>query len=181
VSWLRRLVVFLLALAGGVAGSQAPEFAQQYRQRLGGAIEELRAIVVRFDEDARRNGLDREEALATYGRAGEPFLRDRGMSMTQVIARFDALLRQRERIEATPPALRPLALLRQPDRRVLEGTWADYRPAVPVGPEGWLWAAVGLLLLGALAALLARLFRPLFRRRPPAPEPLVPPPKPWYD
>jgi hypothetical protein len=33
---LGRIFVLIFALAGGIAGSQFPEFAQQYRQRLGG-------------------------------------------------------------------------------------------------------------------------------------------------
>jgi hypothetical protein len=43
--------------------SQAPEFAEQYRQRLGGAIDELTAIVSHFEEDSLRSGYDRRMAL----------------------------------------------------------------------------------------------------------------------
>ena len=35
---LRRGFVLAAGLAGALSASQAPEFAQQYRQRLGGAI-----------------------------------------------------------------------------------------------------------------------------------------------
>ena len=34
-----------IALLAGLIGSQGPEFAPQYRQRLGGAVEELNRIV----------------------------------------------------------------------------------------------------------------------------------------
>ena len=82
-----RTVIFALALAGGGLVSQLPEFAQQYRQRLGGALGEIQRIVSDFDKDAQRSNLSREEALALYGRSAEPFIRDRGLSMTAVLER----------------------------------------------------------------------------------------------
>ena len=42
---LHRSFTGLIAAAGLVSASQMPEFAQQYRQRLGGAVEELRVVV----------------------------------------------------------------------------------------------------------------------------------------
>ena len=41
---LRRFAL-MFGLFCGVAASQLPEFAQQYRQRLGGALDELTALV----------------------------------------------------------------------------------------------------------------------------------------
>jgi hypothetical protein len=52
-----RRVVFFLALLIGIAASQVPEFAQQYRQRLGGAIDELARVIGEFDSDAARMNL----------------------------------------------------------------------------------------------------------------------------
>ena len=52
--WLGRLAVGIAAAAGALTASQLPEFAQQYRQRLGGALEELRQVVADFDADAER-------------------------------------------------------------------------------------------------------------------------------
>src|SRR5688572_1167100 len=75
---LGRLIVVIAAAFGGLVASQFPEFAQQYRQRLGGAVDELLRVVADFDADASRNQLTREAALQTYGRSGEPFLQDRG-------------------------------------------------------------------------------------------------------
>jgi len=56
-------VAFVIGLLLGFVLSQTPEFAQQYRQRLGGAIDELQRIVQQFDNDSRRAGYDRTSAL----------------------------------------------------------------------------------------------------------------------
>lgn len=46
---LGRMLTMAMALLGGVFFSQAPEFAQQYRQRIGGALDELKIMISEFD------------------------------------------------------------------------------------------------------------------------------------
>ena len=165
---LGRLIVVIAAAFGGLVASQFPEFAQQYRQRLGGAVDELLRVVADFDADASRNQLTREAALQTYGRSAEPFLQDRGTSMERVFARYEALSVQQARLETTPPLMRPVVVLSRPDPRVLEGAWADFEPAVPVTASGFVWAALGFFVLGGLVSLVrqsAGIARKRVRRR----------------
>ena len=44
-----RIAAVGFGVLGGFLASQGPEFSQQYRQRLGGAIDELNRVVARFD------------------------------------------------------------------------------------------------------------------------------------
>ena len=61
-------MIRILAMAGGLAGamalSQFPEFSQQYMQRMAGAVDELRGVVLAFDQSASQAGLTRAEAEA---------------------------------------------------------------------------------------------------------------------
>jgi len=164
---IRRTSVAIMAIAGGLAGSQAPEFAQQYSQRLGGAVEELQAVVADFDADARRSGLDRDEALETYSRSPDVFLRDRGISMSEILARFSLLVRQKEELETVEPAMRPVVVMRRPDARIVEGAWRDFEPAVPLTTVGAIWTAAGVALLGFMTWILARVLRLALIRRTP--------------
>lgn len=154
---LGRFLVVLAAALGGLAASQFPEFAQQYRQRLGGALEEMRQVVASFDADASRNRLTREEALSTYTRDDTPFLRDQGASVKQQIGRYEWLSEQRSRLESAPPLMQPVVVLSGPDRRVAEGAWSDFAPAVPVTPVGFVWAGIGFVVAGGLVSLLRQL------------------------
>ena len=61
---LARRLALAIAVLAGLIGSQGPEFAQQYRQRLGGALEELNRIVFDFDDEVRRQNLTRADGLA---------------------------------------------------------------------------------------------------------------------
>ncbi|UPK25466.1 DUF2937 family protein [Bradyrhizobium sp. 195] len=78
-TWLLVAISAFLAILVG----QAPEFAQQYAQRLGGAIAELQRIVDHFDEDSRRSGYDRQGALALMGRNAERYLQHPAREMHQ--------------------------------------------------------------------------------------------------
>jgi len=160
------MIIRTLALAGGLAGaaglSQFPEFSQQYLQRLAGAVDELRPIVVTFDSTAEAAGLSRQAALAQVGgNAVSDDLRD---SMAGAITRY-------ERLGADLVALRgadALARLAQPwhfrDTQLVRSTLADYRPAVPVTMTGLVCAAIGFaagwfvigLGVGGLRRLLGR-------------------------
>lgn len=156
----------IVSLAGGAVASQAPELAQQYRQRLGGALEEVAHVVADFDADAARNNLRREEALALHDQAEEPFLRDRGQSIRRTIARFERLRHQSKRLGELPPVLRPLAVIAAPDQAVLEGTVRNFEPAVPLTAHGLAWTAVGLLSGFGVFRLAAFPFRRRASRRP---------------
>lgn len=72
---VRRLATVGMMIFTGAAFSQAPEFTQQYYQRIGGALDELRTIVADFEFQASQNGLDRESALNVYAASPETFLR----------------------------------------------------------------------------------------------------------
>ena len=62
---LARRLALAIALIAGLIGSQGPEFAQQYRQRIGGALDELRRIVAEFDAEAASEGLTPSEGVKT--------------------------------------------------------------------------------------------------------------------
>jgi Protein of unknown function (DUF2937) len=158
---------FVVALALGFALSQAPEFAQQYRQRLGGAIDELRRIVLQFDEDSRRSGHDRSAALRLMENNPERLVRDQAGRMEDNIARYDRLRQQQEDFTNGGAFVRLGSFVRNFDRPLVQRTFESYEPAVPATTEGFLLAGGGffvsyVLLLG-VGAVWRRRRRP---RRP---------------
>lgn len=162
---MSRIFVMLLAITLGFLAAQLPEFAQQYRQRLGGAIDELASVVAKFDEDARSAGLNRTTAIETYGQTNEPFLTRRGLSMEQAIVRLNRLKEHSARIDLSEPVLRPARILTEPDLVIARGTADDYEPAVPATMSGMIYGVAGLLAGFALGMLILLPFR-LGRRQP---------------
>jgi len=83
VGYFSKTWVLGWATLGLATFSQAPEFSQQYKQRLGGAINELATVVRQFDEDATSQGLTRQEALDTLQTSQEEFPRKAGYINSQ--------------------------------------------------------------------------------------------------
>ncbi len=148
----------LVSLAGGVVlgvmASQFPEFAQQYQQRLGGAVDELRGFVQSFDASAASEGLTREQALDTYAATDDRFLTRRGQDVGAIIARYDRLETQLDALENANIVTRVTDLAAYYDPDIAERALEAYKPAVPVTPEGFAYAGTGLILgYGVLASL----------------------------
>jgi hypothetical protein len=162
-----RILALAIGLLCAVAASQLPEFAQQYRQRLGGAVEELGRVVGRFDDSAQASGLSRDQAIARLGEQPDPLVRREGEAMGSAAERLANLRRQREGLATTGPFERLLVFIRQVDPGLARATYLDFEPAVPATTEGVVAGFVGFILgWGAMLFLIhiARRLRP--RRRP---------------
>jgi len=131
------------AIMGVAVVSQFPEFAQQYRQHLSGGIGELKEVVSQFDEDASGQGLTREGALAALANSTEELPRERSTSMKVTIDRYENLSEQWSAMDETLPVFYPVHILKNPDTKVLGGTWEIFKPAVPVTAEGAVWGGIG--------------------------------------
>lgn len=160
-----RIVAVAIGLASGAGLSQAPEFVQQYNQRLGGHMDELSGFVSRFDADAAREGLSRDQALAEFVRPGSRFLTARGADASTMIRRYERISSQKAALDRARPFERLWVFSRDMDEDIARATWNDYRPAVPVTVEGAAHAGAGFLagLLGA--GLVGRLLGGGRRRR----------------
>jgi hypothetical protein len=159
---IARALMLTLALAGGATTSQLPEFAQQYRQRLGGAIDALGQVVDGFREDARSHGLTLDEAVSLLSSASDGLVRAQGERMGQTVRRLERLEAQREAMLSAGPFARVGVMMRDLDPALAEATLADFEPGVPVTSEGAVMAGGGFLSVLFGGGLLGRLAR---RRR----------------
>ncbi len=151
---IARILIIVAGLGGAVIVSQAPEIMQQYQQRLGGAVQELMRVVVAFDEDAASEGLSREAALLRYEASQDVFLNKRGVSMETALVRFERIAAHRQALVDASAMERPGLFLKYRDTSLFEGTMQAYRPAVPATTEGAVYAFIGFVFGGGLAAML---------------------------
>jgi hypothetical protein len=129
----------------GLIGSQAPEFAQQYRQRLGGALDELNRIVSEFDVEAQRQNLARAEAPQRLKDNSDPLARERGEDMDKAIERAERLNQQIGEMNSAGPLMRLYVVGTNFDPEIAQSTLDNYEPAEPL--------SLGALTAGGLAAL----------------------------
>lgn len=155
---LIRTVSLAVGVLGAVIGAQLPELMQQYQQRLGGATDEIAAIVERFDRDAAANNMSRGDALAQLGRSGDDLVRRRGTDMELNIERLSGLKQQREEM-GRDYLSRAVYFLGHADPALLNETLKAYKPAVPTTVEGLFSALAGLVAGWWIIRLIAWPFR----------------------
>lgn len=160
-----RTIAFVLAIAAGIIVSQIPELAQQYRQRLGGAIDELQRIIINFDADSARSGYDRADALAVMARNDEQLVRDQALRMAETIVRHARLVSQQQAFAQGGPFVRLVAFAEDYDPLVVQSTFRDFEPAVPATIEGVLFGLGGFVLVYVLLRAVAFILSRSRRRR----------------
>jgi len=149
---IRRLAV-AIGLLFTLLGMQAPEFAQQYRQRLAGRIDELTRVVADFDADATRHALSPEAAIEQLKANPDPLARDRGDAAQADKARLLRLQAGLAALKDPARGLRLWVFAESFDPEVASRALADFEPAAPVTVEAfvvggivglWGWATTHL-------------------------------------
>jgi Protein of unknown function (DUF2937) len=159
--FLRRIAA-LIGLFFGIVASQVPEYAQQYRQRLGGAIDELNTLIQRFEADAAQSGMDQQQGISHLQQSDDRFVQQRGDQMQDTIMRRDRLEKQANDFAKAGPVGRVLVLAEDFDPKIAARAYQAYEPAVPTTTEGLIAAVIGFLFGGGLIHLVAW---PVRRRR----------------
>ncbi len=130
------MLVRRLALAIGLfcalVGSQLPEFAQQYRQRLGGAIDELNRLIGEFDSEAGAQSMTQAQGIDRLKNNADDLARQRGAAMESDVSRVIRLGHQRDAFQSAGPLRRLVALIENFDPPTAAQAIADYEPAVPI-------------------------------------------------
>jgi hypothetical protein len=159
--FLRRIAA-LIGLFFAIVASQLPEYAQQYRQRLGGAIDELNVLIERFNAEAAQSGMNENQGITHLQQSDDRFVQQRGDQMRDTIIRRDRLERQAQDFAKAGAVGRMLVLAEDFDPKIAARAYQAYEPAVPTTSEGLIAAVVGFIFGGGLIHLVAW---PIRRRR----------------
>ena len=144
---LDQLVDRVLCVAGALLFSQAPEFMQQYLQRLGGHLDEALRQVAQFRHAAGQAGLTLDRLIAQTGANADPAVARLGGVMAGSLARAEALQSAQDSLAQATLWTRPFVFVRHLDFGIARATWAVFRPAVPTTLEGLIYALAGMLVL----------------------------------
>jgi len=131
---LRKLDVFLAAgvVAGsGAAASQAQAFIIQYVQRLGGHLDEARAVLTNIQTGLRYK-LMNETVRVELEREAQ--------------ARVNELAGAYNAIAGSNIFAQPISLFRNADPTIVAGTWRDFVPVLPLGADNITYVIVGMVL-----------------------------------
>jgi len=169
MSWVRALIDRLLLVAGVVAGGLVPGFIAQYRQRLGGRLDQAQLDLAPWQgiADQYHHG-DLGQLVQYHLASHDPTFHAEGQAIQALI---DTIHRLQDAVNAMHAALVKQAwyLAFHADAGLLRATYADWVPTFSLSAEGLAFAACTALLMWlgflALCRLLARLRRSTQRTR----------------
>jgi hypothetical protein len=142
---LSRIALFF-AFIFGFSATQAPEFWQQYQQRLGGAIDELAAIVAQFDKDASAQHLDEKAAVARLEANSDPLIQGQGIEEQHIIDRLAKLRHAQAAFNSPNVMSKWIALAQTFDPEIAARAYEAYQPAVPTTPDGFISGVIGFVI-----------------------------------
>jgi hypothetical protein len=152
--FIRGLLDRVVLIAGVLAGGIAPSFVAQYRQRVGGRLDQARIDLAPFQEIANRFHQGSLDALVqhhlrsvdqTFHREGEA-----------IKALMDSVLHLQVVVDGLHGSLAHQAwfLLRNYDPNTLRATWDIYQPAFSFSIDALVFAGlVGIALWGTFLAI----------------------------
>jgi len=150
---IRRLALFF-AMISGLLTTQMPEYWQQYRQRLEGAIDELSAIVAQFDADNAAHNLSQSAGIAHLEESTDPLVRARGVQMEHIIHRLGRLKRADTAFHDKNAIEKWWMLTTTFDPTIAARAYETYQPAVPTTMDGFIAGVIGFFIGGGLIHLL---------------------------
>jgi Protein of unknown function (DUF2937) len=151
-----------LCVVGAVLFSQAPEFMQQYLQRLEGHLDEARLAVDRFKQVAAQSGMTLDQLASAASENTNAAVGKLGSVVGESLARADALAASDAALRAASPLERPFVFLAHLDWGIARSTFSIYRPAVPTTMEGAVYSGIGIVAILCLYHLAVK--GPIVRR-----------------
>ena len=133
-----------LCVIGAVLFSQAPEFMQQYAQRLGGHLDEARNYLVQYEKLARDASLSLNDYIAHINASSDPAIARIGKVISDLVERVQTLADAQAALQNASVFTKPFAFFSHMDTQIAQNTWGAFKPAVPTTIEGLVYAAIGV-------------------------------------
>lgn len=162
LGWLIEKILFA---AGFLSGGMLPGFLAQYRQRVGGRLDQVREDLGRFQETADRhfNG-DMNALIQHHLKSTDAAFHSEGEALRAMSNDFQAL--NEAYIALNTDLLGQVGyFIPNADPEIARATWQDYVPAFAFTLEGLVLALVCGVVLSGIFSLLVYAVRRGSRRR----------------
>lgn len=133
----------VFSVAGALVFSQIPQIITQYTDVLSGALSEARRQVQTIREMAAQNGKTLEEFLQKHLNSSDPDFQGSGKIMQKSVERFLELDDAYQALLNAPVWKKPFLFFYHFDSELFRAL--HFQPALPLTPEGAIYAFVGIL------------------------------------
>jgi hypothetical protein len=144
---IRGLLDRILLVASIIVAGCIPSFIAQYRQRLGGRLDQVRADLSLFQEIANRyQGGSLDKLIEVHLASADKTFHDEGVAIKTMV---ETAQRLEQAVNALNADLmhQVMYLIRHGEAQIASGTWDVFQPAFPLTVESVVFAlSVGLVI-----------------------------------
>lgn len=151
---MRKAAFLLFGLAGAAMLSQFPEFFQQYTQRLGGRLDEVRTQVDALESRASSSGKTLNAYLEQFLVSRDRDVQQEGRALAALVQRRATLATAYSALAGTSQFWRARAFAEHVDMDIAKATARDYKPATPLTAESAVYSGAGFGAGGLVYSLL---------------------------
>lgn len=143
---MRKILVIMMGLVCGAVLAQAPEFIQQYTQRLGGWRDAYALQISDLDKRAKEFGLSREDYVTALQFSDDPKAVREGNHLALLPGYYETLNLAHKQLTTAGPVSRIFVFAEHYNGALAQSVWSDYKPAVPTNTEGAIYGGTGFVL-----------------------------------
>jgi hypothetical protein len=147
---LKRILFLCVGLMGAAGGSQAPEFTQQYLQRLGGWVDSYQDRVARLDSRAKQFNMTREQYIAALQASTDPKVRNEAANIASWPVYLKRYTEMQQILQNGPVWMQPVRLFQSYSdpafAPIIQATWKDYKFGTQLTGTGAAFASAGFVL-----------------------------------
>ena len=160
---IKKAFIIVFGVVCGAVAAQAPEFMQQYTQRLGGWLDGYSRLVSKLEEDVKQFNMTSEEYIAALRTSTDPKSVVEANRLANLLAVHKKLEDMQTAFNEAPAWKRGLVFVQNMENSLLQATYGIYKPAVPTTAEGAAYGGAGFvagaILLNILMLILGQLRR----------------------
>jgi hypothetical protein len=145
MKWISGLLDRIFSVAGALLFIQAPEYLQQYLQRLGGHVDELGIQIAKLTQIAGSTGKTLEAYIQKFVTSGDLDYAYQGQLLQNLIDKHEKLAKSLYEIQHASSLERGVKFLFYIDPEIARATLNNFVPGVTLSLEGLIYGLVGLI------------------------------------
>lgn len=126
--------------------SQFPEFYQQYRQRLGGTMDELTRQVQALDDRAAATDMTRYNYVRHLKSSKDQAAKQEGEHLTNLLTRHFSVSEAIKELDSGDMKMMFVLAVYHLDKDTAMATAEDYKPAIPLTLESAVYSLIGFIV-----------------------------------
>jgi len=164
LNFFESIIDRIVAVIGGIIFFQIPAFIIQYKQRLGGHVDELSRLIAQYKSSAAKYGKTVEEYIALHLNSGVNEIVSTGEFMTENMKRFDELSLALKNLSESSGITKLFVFFKSMDLDILRGTYKDFVPGISFNLESIAYCIVGVIFSMLLYLLIKKSLQFLFMK-----------------